>query len=119
MKINGIGNGSFRAQLDTSARNWLFATRNHDRVDTTELENLFSDNYRDRYIRICDNDEGITDIRIKPAKYPVHGIPDIVIYRSDKGKILADIMPIVIANMQKISSERDSWQVKYDSGEIK
>ena len=119
MQINGINKNSFGAQLDSSARNWLFTTRIHDRVDTSQLENLFSDNYRDRYIRISDNDDGITDIRIKPAKYPVHGIPDIVIFSSDKGRVLSDIMPTVIANMQKISQERDAWQIKYDSGEIK
>lgn len=118
MKVNGINNNSFGAQLDASARNWLFATRSHDRIDTAELENLFANNYKDRYIRISDNEDGITEIKIKPAKYPVHGIPDIIIYRSDKGKILADIMQTVIANMKQISNERDSWQVKYDNGEI-
>jgi len=114
MQINKINNVGFGARLDTSMRNWLFTTRTMDRVDTVELEALMLDNYKDRYIRTSHDDKGITEVRIKPAAFPVIGMDDIVIFEQPKGTGLIEILPQLVENMKKISAERSDWQKQYD-----
>ena len=115
MQINKINNASFGAHLDSNTRNWLFTTRTFDRVNTVELEELMLDTYKDRYIRTTDDKDGIVDIRIKPATYPIIGIDDIVIFQQPKGTLLSEIVEPVTANLLKIREERDDWQKQYDA----
>ena len=111
MQINRIQNFSFGAALDKSMRTWLFVT---DDIDTSELANLMNDNYKDRFIRTTNDENGIKDIRIEPAKFPVVGVEDIVVFEQAQGAILADILPMLVQKMKKISAERSDWQKSYD-----
>ena len=114
MQINKINNVGFGASFDKNTRDWLFVTKRIDYVDTTELEKLLSDNYKDRFVFTTDNDEGVVDIRIQAAPFPVVGVKDIVLFNQDKGISLGKIVPQLVEKMKVVSAERNDWQKQYD-----